>query len=462
MELEFLGAAGIVTGSCHKITVNGRGCLLDCGMYQGSREITRRNYLPFAFNPKKISAVILSHAHIDHAGLIPKLYKDGFRGVVYCTKATKDLCRIMLEDSADIHEREAVYDNKRLEREGLPLRKPLYEKRDARGCMSLFRAVNYDNIIKVLPGVKVVFRDAGHILGSAIVEVFATENRTTKKIVFSGDLGKMNTPIIKNPTFVKEADYVLLESTYGGRIHEQVKERRNMLLSIIKKNYEKSGRLMIPSFAIERTQEIIYTLNDFAEKGLLPKESVFVDSPLATKATEVFVQHPECYDEEIKNLIARGDNPFDFPRLRYIRKVNESKKLNRITEPCIIIAGSGMCSGGRIKHHLKNHLDEENSTLLFVGYQGRGTLGRKIRDGAKKVKIYGKWYDVRVDIESIGGFSAHADHTMLAKWAKGFKNYPRIYLVHGESREANALADEIRKFNKNVSVARMRQAVKLI
>ncbi len=462
MEIEFLGAAGIVTGSCHKITVNGISCLLDCGMYQGGRETTKKNYLPFAFDPKKINAVILSHAHIDHSGLIPKLYRDGFRGIIYCTKATKDLCRIMLEDSADIHEREAVYDNRRLEREGLPLRQPLYEKKDARGCMTLFKSVNYDDITKVSPGVKVILRDAGHILGSAIVEISATENKTTKKIVFSGDLGKLNTPIIKDPTFIKEADYVLMESTYGGRIHEQVKERKNILLSIIKKNYESGGRLMIPSFAIERTQEIIYTLNDFTEKGMLPKESVYVDSPLATKATEVFTRHPECYDKETRDLIARNDNPFDFPRLRYTQSVRESKKLNTINEPCIIIAGSGMCTGGRMKHHLKNHLDEKNSTLLFVGYQGRGTLGRKIRDGAKKVKIYGKWYDVKVNIESIGGFSAHADHNMLAKWARKFKNQPKIFLVHGEPYEAKLLADEIRKFNKNVSVARMRQIVKII
>lgn len=461
MKLEFIGAAGIVTGSCHKISVNGKSYLLDCGMYQGKREVTRRNYLPFSFNPKKISAVILSHAHIDHSGLIPKLYKEGFRGPVYCTKATKDLCRIMLEDSADIHEREAAYDNKRLEAEGLPLRKPLYEKKDARACISLFRAVDYNSKFAVSPEIAVVFRDAGHILGSAIVEVFAAEKGAARKIVYSGDLGKPDTPIIKNPSFIREADYVLLESTYGGRVHEKVRERKKMLLSIIKANYENRGRLMVPSFAIERTQEIIYTLNEFTEKGLVPSESVFVDSPLATKATEIFTRHPECYDREFKELVAKGDNPFEFPRLRYIQKVSESKKLNRIKEPCIIIAGSGMCNGGRIKHHLRNHVGERNSTVLFVGYQAKGTLGRKIRDGYKKIKIYGKWYDVKVNLESIGGFSAHADRTMLVKWAKNFKNSPKIYLVHGEPEEAKSLAGEIRKFNRNVSIARMHQAVNL-
>ena len=461
MELKFLGAAGIVTGSCHLLTVNNSQYLLDCGMFQGTKEITKRNFVPFAFEPKRIKAVILSHAHIDHSGLIPKLYKDGFRGNVYCTKATKDLCRIMLEDSADVHERETVYDNKRLAREGLPLRKPLYVKRDAKDCMKLFKAAEYDAIVEVSPDIKVVFRDAGHILGSAIVEIFATENKIKKKIVFSGDLGRQDLPIIKDPSFIKEADYVLMESTYGSRIHESIEERRRMLLEIIKRNYEKGGRLMIPSFAVERTQEIIYRLNEFAEKNLMPRIKVFVDSPLAIKATEVFMRHHECYDEEIKNLIAKGDNPFEFPNLKYITSVNDSKKLNGMKEPCIIIAGSGMCNGGRIKHHLRNHLDEKNSTVLFVGYQAEGTLGRRIRDGAKKVKIYGRWYDINVDVEAIGGFSAHADKFSLFEWAKHFKDEPQIYLVHGEPRESNALAEEIKKFNGNVHIAQMHQTVRL-
>ena len=462
MEIEFLGAAGIVTGSCHMLTVNNRKYLLDCGMFQGIREITKRNFLPFPFDPKRIKAVILSHAHIDHSGLIPKLYKEGFRGVVYCTKATKDLCRIMFEDSADIHERETVYDNKRLAEEGLPLRQPLYEKKDARACMGLFKTVDYDSVVKISPGIKVVFKDAGHILGSAIVEVFASENNVAKKIVFSGDLGKKGAPIVKDPTLIKEADYVLLESTYGGRIHEDVEERGKILLDIIKKSHEKGGVLMIPCFAIERTQEIIYRLNDFFENNMMPKMKVFVDSPLATKATEVFLRHRECYDKEIMGLIRKGDNPFEFPKLRYVESVRDSKKLNDLNEPAIIIAGSGMCSGGRIKHHLKNHLDDESSTLLFVGYQAKGTLGRRIREGEKKVKIYGRWYGVRLDVESIGGFSAHADQPALVEWAKHFDNKPKIYLVHGEPDEAVELAKKIKMFNRNVHVAQLHQVVKLV
>lgn len=461
MEIKFLGAAEIVTGSCHLLTVNGSQYLLDCGMFQGQRETTKMNFEPFAFNPAKIKALILSHAHIDHSGLIPKLCREGFKGIIYCTKATKDLCRIMLEDSADIQERETVYDNRRLAREGKPLRTPLYTKKDAKGCMPLFKAVEYDKIIKVSPEIKVVFRDAGHILGSAIVEVFATEGKKTKKIVFSGDLGQPGLPIIKNPRLIKEADFVLLESTYGGRIHEPVAERREQLLKIIKENHQKNGRLMIPSFAIERAQEIIYRLNEFSEKGKMPRMPVFVDSPLAVKATEVFTRHTECYDEEIKNLLAKGDDPFEFPGLKYVTSVNDSKKINLIKDPCIIIAGSGMCTGGRIKHHLKNRLKEKNSTLLFVGYQAKGTLGRKLRDGAKKAKIYGKIYDVNVNVDAIGGFSAHADKIMLAGWAKHFKDTPAIYLVHGEPRESKELEKEIKNFNSNVHIAKMHQTVKI-
>jgi metallo-beta-lactamase family protein len=461
MELKFLGAAGIVTGSCHLLTVNGRQYLLDCGMFQGTKDITKRNYLPFAFDPRKIQAVLLSHAHIDHSGLIPKLCKEGFRGKVYCTRATKDLCRIMLEDSADIHEREAVYDNRRLKREGLPLRQPLYEKKDAKNCMKLFKAVDYSTEVQVSHDIRVVYRDAGHILGAAILEIFATEDGNEKKIVFSGDLGQPGLPIIKDPEMIDKADYVIMESTYGSRIHESVTERRKLLLEIIKKNYEKGGVLMIPSFAVERAQELIYRLNEFSEKNMMPKMKVFVDSPLATKATEIFLRHPECYDEEIKGLISKGDNPFEFPELKYIKKVNDSKRLNELKGPFMIIAGSGMCNGGRIKHHLMNHLDEKNSTLLFIGYQARGTLGRRIRDGEKKVKIYGRWYGVNLEIDSIGGFSAHGDKYMLADWARNFKGKPEIYIVHGEVNESEALAIEIKKFNGNVHIARLHQTVNL-
>ncbi len=461
MEIKFLGAAGIVTGSCHMLTVNGRKYLLDCGMFQGTKETTKLNFVPFDFDARKIEAVILSHAHIDHSGLIPKLCREGFRGAVHCTKATKDLCSIMLEDSADIQERETVYDNKRLEREGMPLRKPLYTKKDAKDCMKLLRAYDYNREITAGPGIKVVFRDAGHIIGSAIVEVFAEEEGVRKKIVFSGDLGKPDSPIVKDPSFIDDADFVIMESTYGSRVHEEVKQRRQMLLDIVSETFKKGGKLMIPAFAVERTQEIISTLNEFAEKGLMPKQSVFLDSPLAVKATRVFLNHPECYDREFAAMLDSGDNPFTFPSLKYIINVNESKKLNTYKEPCIIIAGSGMCNGGRIKHHLINHMGEPNSNILFVGYQGAGTLGRRIREGAKRVRIYGDWYTVNAGVKAIGGFSSHADRNTLIAWARNFKTKPTIFIVHGEPRESGYLASEISKFNRDVHIARMKQTVRL-
>lgn len=461
MKITFNGAAGIVTGSCHLLTINDNQYLLDCGMFQGTKDITKLNFLPFAFDPSKIKAVILSHAHIDHSGLLPKLCKEGFKGKVYCTKATKDLCEIMLEDSAYIQERETEYDNRKLKSKGLPLRQPLYGKKDVVECMKIFKDVAYNERTQISPDISFTLRDAGHILGSAIVEVFAKEDVKEKKIVFSGDLGQPNLPIIKDPTFIEEADYVLVESTYGGREHESIAKRRKMLLDIIKRNFEKKGRLMIPSFAVERAQELIYRLNEFSEKGLMPKMKVFVDSPLTTKATEVFMRHHECYDEEIMELIKKDDNPFEFPMLQYIKDVRDSKKLNTIKEPCIIIAGSGMCNGGRIKHHLANHLKEKNSTVLFIGYQAYGTLGRIIRDGAKKAKIYGQWYDIKAEIKAIGGFSAHADKHFLLRWLNKFKGKPKVLIIHGESRESDALAEALVKFNDNYHIPYMHETVKL-
>lgn len=461
MELRFLGAAEMVTGSCHMLTINNKKYLLDCGMFQEGVTITRKNYRPFPFEPQQISVVILSHAHIDHSGLIPKLWKEGFRGKVYCTRATKDLCRIMLEDSADVQEREAIYDNKRLKREGKPLRIPLYTKDDARKCMELFRGADYDTPVAVSRGLNVTFRDAGHILGSSIVEIFAEEKKVSRKIVFSGDLGQPNSPIVNDPTFVKNADYVIMESTYGSRVHEDVKNRNKILLDLINSNYQKSGRLLIPVFAVEKAQEMIFRLREFSQKGLLPPMEIFLDSPLARKATEVFARHPECYDQEMKALVDRGETPFEFSRLKYVASLEDSKKLNAYKKPCIIMAGSGMCNGGRIKHHLRNHLGEENSTVLFVGYQSRGTLGRRIREGEKKVKIYGEWHEVRVSVKAIGGFSSHADQPFLVSWARNFKNTPNIYLVHGEPRESTALAAEISAFNRNVQVAKMGQTVRI-
>lgn len=439
MKLKFYGAAQIVTGSCHMLSFNDKKILVDCGMFQGTKQISKMSYDDFKFNPKQVDAVLLTHAHIDHSGLIPKLYKFGFRGKVYCTHATKDLCRIMLEDSASLQEFETKWDNKRLEKEGKPLRKPLYTVKEALKCMSLFKSFDYNELIKVYPELDIVFRDAGHIIGSSIIEVFVNENGKTKKIVFSGDLGQNNSPIIKDPTHLKTADYVLCESTYGGTVHEKPKEKIDLLLKAINDAYKNESKLIIPSFAIEKTQELIYRLNDLAGKKLLPKIPIFIDSPLAIKATKIFEKHTENYDDEAVSRLAKGDNPFNFPTLRFLLKTEESKTLNSYEGSCVIIAGSGMCTGGRIKHHLKNHIGNKKTILLFVGYQAEGTLGRRIKDGNKVVKIYGESYAVNAEIRTIESFSSHADQPQLLNWLNSFETKPLVFFVHGEPEQLEAL-----------------------
>ncbi len=439
MKLKFYGAAGFVTGSCYVLSFNGKKVMIDCGMYQGPKEVTKLNYEPFQFNPKEIDVLILTHAHIDHSGLIPKLCKEGFNGKIYCTSATKDLCRIMLSDSAHIQEMEAYHDNKRLSRDHKPLRTPLYLKKDVLKCMTQFRGFPYNELLRVFDGLEVVYRDAGHIIGSSMVEVFVKEKGVTKKIVFSGDLGQVDAVIIDDPTYIKSADYVLVESTYGGRIHEGRSQRQGMLKSLIQEVNKTGGKLIIPSFAIERTQEIIYELNELAESGQIPNVPIFVDSPLAIKATRVFRNHTENYDQEAVDLLAKGDDPFEFKMLKYTEKAEESKKLNLLKGAAVIISASGMCTGGRIKHHLKNHMSKPNSIIFFVGYQARGTLGRRIRQGAKQVKIYGESIKVKAKIVSCGGFSAHADQPQLLKWLNSFETKPKVFMVHGEPEEAKAL-----------------------
>ncbi|MBT3303959.1 MBL fold metallo-hydrolase [Candidatus Woesearchaeota archaeon] len=456
MKLKFFGAAGIVTGSCHMLKFNNKKILVDCGMFQGRKQTSMLNYEPFKFDPKEIDAVFLTHAHIDHSGLIPKLYKHGYRNKIYCTAATKDLCRIMLEDSAGIQEFENKWDNKRLKKQGKPLRQPLYSVADAKKCMKLFKGIQYNELIKVFDDLEVVFRDAGHIMGSAIVEAFVLEDKP-KKIIFSGDLGQWNAPIIDDPTCLKTADFVVCESTYGGRTHEPMKKRDQILIDLIKTTYKNGGKLLIPSFAIERTQELIYTLNRIAEKNLIPKIPIFVDSPLAIKATKIFQQHTENYDDEAVNLLAEGDNPFEFPNLTYTLKTEESKALNEMAEPAVIIASSGMCTGGRIKHHLKNHMGKPNTTIFFIGFQAQGTLGRRIRDGTKFVKIYGKSYKINAKIVDVEGFSSHADQPQLMKWLNCFQTKPKLFIVHGEPDEQAAL----KKAYKSGHIAKLWEEVEL-
>jgi len=459
MQIRFCGAAKIVTGSCYLIKTGKTQFLVDCGMFQGTKDITRINYEPFCFNPKEISYVFLTHAHIDHSGLIPKLKKEGFKGTIFATPATVDLCRIMLEDSANIQMTETEMENKRRLREGLPPRKPLYTIDDARNSFTLFKKLDYDELTKITDNVSVRYRDAGHIIGSAIIEVFVKENGKDKKIVFSGDLGQWNVPIIKDPTFIEDADYLLVESTYGDRSHEDISIRDDLLLKYAVDTFKKGGKLLIPSFAIERTQELLYSFNKLIKAKKFPDEKIFLDSPLAIKATEIFKRHKECFDEEALNEY--GD-PFDFKNLVYTSKAKDSMGINDYKKPCVVIAGSGMCTAGRIRHHLKHGLWDPKNTVLFVGYQAEGTLGRVILEGAEKVRMMGIQVAVKADIEKINSFSAHADYRDILKWVAGFKEKPaKIFIIHGEESAAKSLKMKLEEKGFDCYIPSMREEAKL-
>lgn len=459
MKITFCGAAKIVTGSCCLVEANGKKLLVDCGMFQGKKDISRLNYEPFRFNPKEISCVLLTHAHIDHSGLLPRLVREGFRGKIITTGATADLCEIMLEDSAHIQEMDTEHENRRRLRKGLEPRRPLYTNEDARETFVLFESVKYGERISLGSGIDVCFRDAGHILGSAILEMFVDEEGKEKKLVFSGDLGQWDVPIVRDPTIIEEADYVFVESTYGDRLHENVRGRNKELFRYVKETYEKGGKLLIPSFAIERTQELIYAFKKLIMGNDFPDENIYLDSPLAIKATEVFKKHRECFDKEALTLFER---PLTYPRLVYSLTAKESMKLNTLNEPCIIIAGSGMCTGGRIRHHFKHGLWDTRNTVLFVGYQANGTLGRVILDGASEVKMMGMKVIVKASVGRIGSFSAHADCGELLKWNRGFKRKPaRVFVVHGEEDSSEALKSKLDAEGFNSTVPDLGQQVEI-
>lgn len=442
MKIKFCGAAQIVTGSCYYLEVGKCKFLVDCGMFQGTKDTTRLNYQPFLFNPKKIDFVFLTHAHIDHSGLLPKLVKQGFKGKIYATDATIDLCRIMLEDSAHVQEMDNEKENRRLEREGKQLRHPLYSKQDAADVQPLFQKVVYNQLLEITPTIKARYQDAGHIIGSAMIELFLKENGREVRIVFSGDLGQWGAPIVRDPTLIKEADYVLVESTYGDRKHGDIGFRDEELLQHVLKTFKKNGKLLIPSFAIERTQELLYSFNKLVKQKKFPDEKIFLDSPLAIKATEVFKRHKEFFDQE---ALYKYKDPFSFPQLEYTPTADDSKKLNSYAKPCIIIAGSGMATAGRIRHHLKNHLDNPKNTVLFVGYQAEGTTGRYLLEGAKVAKFWGMTIPVEAEITKINSFSAHADVDDLLRWMGGFeKNPKKVFVVHGEKRSCSAFRQTLR------------------
>ncbi len=449
MEIQFLGAAQVVTGSNILIKTKACNLLIDCGLYQGSNELEAMNFKAFDYDPSTIDYLFLTHAHVDHSARIPKLVKEGFRGKIYTTQATSDLSEIMLLDSAHIQESDAEWTNRKRERAGKTPVVPLYNVHDAEESLRYFVPVQYGQKIDVNEIISIRFRDAGHILGSAILELWITDEEDTVKIVFSGDLGMKNKPLIRDPELIEEADYLIMESTYGDRLHEQVDDRMHLLIDTINRTIKRQGTVVIPSFAVGRTQELIYGLNKyFAETSKLDvfrNTPVYIDSPMATSATRVFQKNAQNFDDETKELILSGDNPLEFENLHFVRDHLESMKLNSDRTPKVIISASGMATAGRVRHHLKHNLWDEKNTVIFVGYQAQGTLGRILKEGVKKVKLFGEEIAVKAEIVSTDGFSGHADQQGLMEWLRGFKKMPKkIFLVHGEPEATETLAGLIR------------------
>ena len=455
MKITFLGAAKTVTGSNFLVEAAGKKFLVDCGMFQGKAELEIENDEPFEFDPTQIDFMLLTHAHIDHSGRIPKLYNEGFRNKVYTHKATCDLCSIMLPDSGHIQEMEVQWKNKKRKRLGLEPLPPLYTALDAAKCLEIFEPVNYDEIIEIDENIHVRFNDAGHMLGSAVIEVWVKEGEKETKAVFTGDLGNNDIPLLDSPTMIDKCDYLIMESTYGSRLHMKNQNKAEDFLNIVAETLEKGGKVIIPSFAVGRTQEILYEINnlkdqhkddeDFQKKyRKIMQVPVFVDSPLAISATEVFKENMNLFDEETQKLISSGDNPLEFPDLKFTATADESKALNENSEPCIIISASGMCEVGRIKHHLKHSLWNPNDTILFVGYQAPGTLGSKIVNGEKVVRIFGEEIAVNARIEYLEGYSGHADQEWLMNFIYSFIDKPKhIFLVHGEENSQEVLKEKI-------------------
>ena len=461
-KIHFCGAAGTTTGSQHLLEVNGSRILLDCGMYQGRREEAWHINKDFPyFSPADVDVVILSHAHIDHSGNLPNLVKKGFQGNVYSTYATRDLCQIMLADAARIQEHDCAFINKMNKRRGIdqPEVYPTYSEQDAERCMRLFVNIGYERPIPVAPGVTLTFYDAGHILGAAQVclDIEDRDDGKKKRFLFSGDVGRGDNELLRDPVPVPDVDILLMESTYGGRFHEAPSRDDETFCQAIREALELGGRIYIPSFAVERTQQLLYLLNRAYHEGHLPLLPVYVDSPMAVSATGIFSIHPECFNKEVYDFLFREQDPFSFEQLRLIRSVGESQALNRMDGQAIIISASGMCEAGRILHHLANNIGNPKNTVLFVGYCAEHTLGRKIIDGWKEVPILGKQYRVRARIREMDSFSGHADHGELLEYfdrTGGPKS--NIILVHGEEQASLALANALEERQANpVSIAQL-------
>ncbi len=446
MRLKFWGAAQTVTGSMHLLEFDGGRVLMDCGMYQGRRADARRFNSEFPADPSTIDVVLLSHAHIDHSGLLPKLYRDGFRGSVFATDATRDLCVSMLADSAHIQEKDAAWVNRREKRRGADEIVPLYTAQDAADVLERFIPVAYDDVFRPLPGLEVEYRDVGHILGSASMVLTVEEGGRQVKIGFTGDVGRAGRPILRDPQPMSDCDYLICESTYGGRVHEPPEHAKDRLAHVVGATARRGGKVIIPAFAVGRTQELVYRLDELTNEGRLPPIPIYVDSPLAVNVTEIFRRHPECYDDELLRYMEHDSEPFGFDRLTYIRDVEESKRLNTSRIPMVIISASGMCEAGRILHHLRNNIEDPKNTVMIVGYCAEHTLGRKIVDRKREVKIFGEPHRLRAEVEVMNAYSAHADEPELVNFVGHLdrQRLKNIFLVHGDSPRQLSLYEALR------------------
>ncbi len=468
MQISFHGAAQTVTGSQHLLTVNGQRILLDCGLYQGKRDEARRRNREFPFDAAAVDAVALSHAHIDHSGNLPNLVKQGFRGKIVCTPATVDLCGAMLLDSGHIQEEDVEYVNRQRRKYGEPPVEPIYTQKDAARALRYFEGIEYERPYRLLPGITLTLYDAGHMLGSAIVALDLQPDKggPNRRLVFTGDLGRPNLPILRDPTLLDTADFLLMESTYGSRVHPPLEESTEAIRQIIQRTSQRGGKVIIPAFAVERTQLLVYLLNRLSDQGGLPDIPVYVDSPLAVNVTDIFRRHPKYFDDETRDYLRHdpeGDI-FSFGRLRYIRDVEQSKQLHTLKGPCVIISASGMAEAGRIQHHLKNNIEDPRNTVLIVGWQAPNTLGRRLVELAPTVKIFGMEYHLEAEVVTLNGFSGHADQPGLLSWARAFKQPPdRTFIVHGDPEAAQALAARLRDDlgYKGVMIPSLHQTVEI-
>ena len=465
IRLRFLGAAENVTGSRHLLEFNHSKILIDCGLYQ-ERDLQYRNWEDFGVVPAEVNAILLTHAHLDHCGLIPKLVKEGFKGRIYATEATAEIAKIVLLDSGKLQEEDAEFKQKRHKKEGRqdprPI-EPLYTVKDVEACLGLFSPIRFGQKLPIGEGIEATFHTAGHILGAAIIKVTVCLAGECRTILFTGDFGRSDMPILRDPAIIDQADYVLIESTYGDRVHATVEDTKEQLCKAVNDAYEAGGNIIVPSFSVGRSQDVLYHLNELLLEGRIPHIMTFLDSPMAVKVTEVFRKHPELFDKQMTRLMSQDESPFTFKGLKLVQTAAESKAINHIRGTIMVIAGSGMCTGGRIKHHLVNNISRPESTILFVGYQANGTLGREILDGDKEVRILGQTYRVRANVVQVHGFSAHADRNEMLSWLKNIKIPPRkVFIVHGEKETAHNFKDFlIKNTGWNVIVPKYKDTVQI-